>query len=32
MKSFWTDLAPNSKGALLMTLSGVTYSFVAAMV
>jgi drug/metabolite transporter (DMT)-like permease len=32
MKSFWTDLAPNSRGALLMTLSGLTYSFVAAMV
>jgi len=32
MKSFWNALAPNSKGALLMTLSGVTYSFVAAMV
>jgi drug/metabolite transporter (DMT)-like permease len=32
MKSLWTDLAPNSKGALLMTLSGLTYSFVAAMV
>jgi drug/metabolite transporter (DMT)-like permease len=32
MKSFWTDLAPNTKGALLMTLSGLTYSFIAAMV
>ena len=32
MKSFWTNLAPNSKGALLMTVSGVTYSFVAAQV
>jgi drug/metabolite transporter (DMT)-like permease len=32
MKSFWTNLAPNSRGALLMTLSGVTYSIIAAMV
>ncbi len=32
MKSFWNDLAPNSKGAILMTLSGLTYSFVAAQV
>jgi drug/metabolite transporter (DMT)-like permease len=32
MKSIWSGLAPNSRGALLMTLSGLTYSFVAAMV
>jgi drug/metabolite transporter (DMT)-like permease len=32
MKSFWSDLAPNTKGALLMTLSGLTYSLVAAQV
>ena len=32
MKAFWTGLAPNSKGAILMTLSGLTYSLVAAMV
>jgi drug/metabolite transporter (DMT)-like permease len=28
----WTGLAPNSKGAILMTLSGLTYSVVAAQV
>lgn len=32
MKSFWTGLAPNAKGALLMILSGLSYSFIAAMV
>jgi len=32
MKALWTNLAPNSKGALLMIVSGLTYSFVAAMV
>ena len=32
MKSFWTDLAPNSKGAILMTISGLTYSIIAAQV
>ncbi len=32
MKSFWSGLAPNSKGGILMTLSGLTYSFVAAQV
>ena len=32
MKSFWSELAPNTKGALLMTLSGLTYSLVAAQV
>ena len=32
MKSLWTGLAPNNKGALLMIVSGLTYSFVAAMV
>ena len=32
MKLLWTSLAPNSKGALLMIISGLTYSFVAAMV
>jgi drug/metabolite transporter (DMT)-like permease len=32
MKSLWSELAPNSKGALLMTLSGLTYSVVAAQV
>ena len=32
MRSIWNSLAPNSKGALLMTISGVTYSFIAAMV
>ena len=30
--NLWTDLAPNSKGAILMTASGLTYSFVAAQV
>jgi drug/metabolite transporter (DMT)-like permease len=28
----WDDLAPNTRGALLMTASGLAYSFVAAMV
>jgi drug/metabolite transporter (DMT)-like permease len=32
MKSWWDGFAPNTKGALLMTASGLTYSFVAAMV
>jgi drug/metabolite transporter (DMT)-like permease len=32
MKSFWADLAPNSKGAILMTISGLTYSIIAAQV
>jgi len=32
MKSLWTHLAPNTKGALLMTLSGLTYSVIAAQV
>jgi len=32
MKSRWSGFAPNTRGALLMTLSGLTYSFVAAMV
>lgn len=31
-RSWWNTLAPNTQGALLMTASGVTYSFVAAMV
>jgi drug/metabolite transporter (DMT)-like permease len=32
MKSFWADLAPNTKGAILMTLSGLSYSVIAAQV
>jgi drug/metabolite transporter (DMT)-like permease len=32
MKSFWADLAPNSKGAILMTVSGLTYTIIAAQV
>ena len=32
MSRWWNTLAPNTKGAMLMTLSGLTYSFVAAMV
>jgi drug/metabolite transporter (DMT)-like permease len=32
MKSFWANLAPNSKGAILMTLSGLSYSVIAAQV
>jgi drug/metabolite transporter (DMT)-like permease len=32
MKSIWANLAPNTKGALLMTLSGLTYSLIAAQV
>jgi drug/metabolite transporter (DMT)-like permease len=32
MSRWWSDLAPNTRGALLMTLSGLTYSFVAAAV
>ncbi|HVO01561.1 MAG TPA: DMT family transporter [Candidatus Cybelea sp.] len=32
MSAWWTGLAPNTRGALLMVLSGLTYSFVAAMV
>ena len=32
MKHRWSVLAPNTRGALLMTLSGLAYSFVAAMV
>jgi drug/metabolite transporter (DMT)-like permease len=32
MKQLWSNLAPNTKGALLMTASGLTYSFIAAMV
>jgi drug/metabolite transporter (DMT)-like permease len=30
--NFWANLVPNSKGAILMTVSGLTYSFVAAQV
>jgi drug/metabolite transporter (DMT)-like permease len=30
--NLWTNLAPNTKGALLMTLSGLTYSLIAAQV
>jgi drug/metabolite transporter (DMT)-like permease len=32
MKSFWANLAPNSRGAILMTLSGLSYSVIAAQV
>ena len=32
MRGWWECLAPNTKGALLMTASGLAYSFVAAMV
>jgi drug/metabolite transporter (DMT)-like permease len=32
MRNWWDSLAPNTKGALLMTTSGLAYSFVAAMV
>ncbi len=31
-RAWWNTLAPNTRGALLMTASGLTYSFVAAMV